>query len=72
MIIDGFIPTALLASGESGCTKKDLVDLSKNDRREMWERMMNASEEIVDGILKMFDQRTNDVVREVRILLTLF
>uniref|UniRef100_A0A8R1V7F2 EH domain-containing protein n=1 Tax=Pristionchus pacificus TaxID=54126 RepID=A0A8R1V7F2_PRIPA len=62
---NGFIPTALLASGESGCTKKDLVDLSKNDRREMWERMMNASEEIVDGILKMFDQRTNDVVREV-------
>ncbi|GMS89286.1 hypothetical protein PENTCL1PPCAC_11461 [Pristionchus entomophagus] len=61
----GFIPTALFASGENGGEKKDLLDLSKNERREMWERMMNGAEEIVERILKMFDQRTNDVVREV-------
>lgn len=64
---NGFIPTALLASGESG-DKKEVMDISrdeKKERREVWGKMMEAAQDIVEGIIKMFDQRTNDVVREV-------
>ncbi|GMR42188.1 hypothetical protein PMAYCL1PPCAC_12383, partial [Pristionchus mayeri] len=62
---DGFVPTTLLARGESGNEKKDALAISRNERSEVWERMMDAGEEIVQALLKLFDQRTNDVVREV-------
>ncbi|GMT19112.1 hypothetical protein PFISCL1PPCAC_10409 [Pristionchus fissidentatus] len=71
---NGFVPTALLVSGGDNGYKKDLVDLSMEDiegekrRRErvdVWTKMMEAGEQLIQQVMNHFEGRTNDVIREV-------